>query len=1315
MLNYFAKRKIEKLSKEELIQSIEETQLAINQLNNDIEKLETNKQALLERNNQKISDFQSESLKTKENLKNKIAKLSEEIAKVNEEIKLKQNEKAELISHSEDKLQLLEDVKRNRQKEIDNDYEERLKKIETAHQEAVSQKENEFSAYREQAKLDHEAEIERIKSDLSELNNAYGQIENDHNNDMGVINHDFSFSCDDERNINKSLTEKKNQIIQAEAMREQTRNDNLKNIKADYEQAYAALKVENQKEYDKMKENFEKELSEYQNELLILKKENQDIDNEYRKALSLYKSDEERLNNEVQRIHNELVNDRKLLEAQKNDAAERLSALQNQLESLNQEISDRKIAFDNEISSKTAQDGVDLEKYLADKEKQLKDREEANQANLDGLENNYKELKLQLNQDYTNEVGRYEDEYRLNQKRYLAKTRELYKNQDEVKSGLQNRLNELKVANLRLNDQIDKLNTTCETKNREYEQLVEAERLKWESILDDEKDKHLAKLDALKAEGLKHQQDFEKAKGELIAQSEALKKDRDFEEMVNNQNKQKLEAELQAIHQEREIELERLEKENTELTSRLTEISSKLEDTKTAKENLIQEFDNKRADYQKEYEIKVAKINAEHDNELAALESKFNGLSDDLSTKMAEATEKHQEALGLLKQEYDGKTAELETEYQIEVNKINQDLEAYQNANQSEIDENTAKQAELENNLTKLNTTKENMADEHQHKMETLISDYRQKLGDLHVKFQNLSEEIKNDEAQKSAEYAEEEVNLQNEIERIRNEIEEVRTSGLKEKEIQEQKMVELNHNFSIKISDINTLIKTNREENQTLEKRYSEVLNQIETMKAKKNEEFDAFACDLKNKLLNVEEDYAAQIKEIDANYCRDYNSKVEENKLELNSYATEIEQKSFDYDLDIQKHKDDNNEKIKLLQVEHQKIKDGLKEQLVGAENDTKALEDKLVETKNANEVYFAELQAAFDQKHADLDEEFNAVSKANQIEVDNAKHHANERLMALNAHNDEIKQHIQDLVELKRQEVNLNNDNLAVMNQSLKFKESELIKNLADCQSELNQIERYTSTLKANFNLKVEAMYQELQNFENKRIDYEKQHAEELGKAKRHFEKTISQKREAFETQLSNLESHQKELLDSLNMRENIIVEKYKQNILDIECAFQMSVREAQEKLDAFHAEHIEFMNAETYKQDQVNAEIEKAHAEVETEQQAFREKNAVLEAKQVANIETAEQHKDAKISNIVKKTNIASELIEKEKQDLLEREYKLKERFANIDQLFNEKFDECLALGNDLLSEYESRLDAYHKIIEKTEEPKKGGFFGFGRRK
>ena len=77
--------------------------------------------------------------------------------------------------------------------------------------------------------------------------------------------------------------------------------------------------------------------------------------------------------------------------------------------------------------------------------------------------------------------------------------------------------------------------------------MVEAERLKWENILSEEKDQHIAKLDALKAEGLKHQQEFEKTKGDLIAQSEALKKDLDFEEMVNNQNKQKLEAELQAM------------------------------------------------------------------------------------------------------------------------------------------------------------------------------------------------------------------------------------------------------------------------------------------------------------------------------------------------------------------------------------------------------------------------------------------------------------------------------------------------------------------------------------------------------------------------------------------------------------------------------------------------------------------------------------------------------------------------------------------------------------------------------------------------
>ena len=643
-------------------------------------KLRTNRSNI----NSSVNSNSSKGKGDEMSIKQKKEKLEEEIKRLNKTIKELQEKNIELDSQLLTKGKRIENEKSNISELVET-YQKKLEDLQDSNSELaknINKFKEDSAKQMEILSNDYEKQIEEILSQQKVLDDEFKKKEEELRKNLAKLQAELSVLTQDKELIDKKITQ----------IKDQNQSEKLEHDK------YIKILEENNKELlDKYemtsKENAElknihsEEISKLTSENNIkeeeIRKENEKLKSELNQLLSDYDSQIKILKNKVKDHENNIIPKMR----------QKIVDLQNEKENLSQDIEFCGKSQKHKLAEIALAYEDQKEQILTNNRQQLEDNNNENDQQIQEIRKLYQIEKDKISEQMRNENDLAQEKINQIEKEQNEILNEIEKEKDDKIAELQDTLDEI---NLNHDEYVKKIERELLLRSQKIESL--------QKFINDTKNS----IDVIKAQ----QDQYLKEQNEEFENEKEI-----LNEKIKNAQKD---------CETTEIEINKLNEQNTQLENNLDELKSKYEDL----ENELKEAQN------------------DLDNEIEELKNKLNDINKDINVNNAN----YEKELSLKEQKTDFLNKKLE-DIKNELNdlkesfedKLNQTKENITNEYNEKIENIKKEKENLENIINNLEKEYSDLQQKYDIETETLTKEKEtvtEKLNDLTIKKKQLGDQL---------------------------------------------------------------------------------------------------------------------------------------------------------------------------------------------------------------------------------------------------------------------------------------------------------------------------------------------------------------------------------------------------------------------------------------------------------------------------------------------------------------------------------------------------------------------------------------------
>lgn len=1165
MIDFLVKKRIEKLSLSEIENEIKSLELDIQKLENEISEFEIKKSELLKRNNHAIGSFKKNAESHENDVKEKIDALCKEIHDINSDIKEKEEALKELKAEALNKAQLLKDSHNQNLKELNDEYNEDTLKLENDYLDNTNKLKEELTKHNEDIDDKSSKKIDELTSRFNNSSKEYEKLIDDNNHDIDITKDNYRRLMDDE---NETKTKLLNERYELE-------NDNKTKL-SELEETHQKLSEELNTEYENkskeldenlkaFKDDITKTLDEKQSELFALIKDKERLTKEYETYnndyLNTKKSLVETLNNKQREYDNTLNNQNLDLEKSFNELAE----AKKNLEDKDKEVVDTIILNDKNLHELEDKYNKELNDTKLDYENKLNERLNTLNQELEDYNNEIINLKKTYEDEKEAEEKRLANEYRIMQKRFLAKLKEIYLQKDELKNNLQNELTNLKRDNLIITDNIEELKKSFINKRDEINNEINRANINHNEALITLKTNYESQVSNLKTNfdnqliSLNDQISKTKTIIDSIKLEIALTQEINEKEVNNfNFNNEKLDEALSELLNTYQIKV-------NEINTNINDLKAKLEISNQNLSEIENNYSEAKTSLETKYQSDLELLNNEHQIKINELNDKFNNDRQVLEDEKAKLVTKHQSDIEELKKLHEVKVQEENDNFNQKVNANDSDIVLINANHQDELAKLNEIISNNKNEIESLNNDYQNLLNEAKLNQDRLNEEFKLKCDELKKELDNNRILLESNFIQDSSNINEEisklndlKTNLYNELENLNHKHQETITNLniTKDNLLNEKQQL---------IEDIKAQISFKSNKIVELRNQYTNNLKDLEVTKLKRFEELNKLRQSLD---IKYKDQQNLLIKE-ELNLSNELANKTDELKLaneeEIAKFKLELNDFKANLETEFNTLSKEHEEKIKALENNRLAINQDLKTRLDNSKLELNDLNNIINTKQKALDDLKLKLDNEYDIKVKYFDNELFKYQNSNQDEI-------NDYRVCLS---DKLKELINDKDSLLVTIDNLNNDlsklkanheeNLSIKNQTIFKLEEELEEKINLLNTELKQSDDEISNLKLEFDTKVDSLYRKMTTLEEAKANLDKEYFDlnEEAKAK-HLNK------------MNELELNFKQNITKMNQDKEIIISKIKEEMDNYKLSVNDKIANLQEAYNELLVKHNEMID-------------------------------------------------------------------------------------------------------------------------------------------
>ena len=1300
MLDFLYRKKIDKLSAEEISANIDAIKLDIARLENDLASFDMQKEAYEKKRKTGVDEARAYLEDDKVIIKEEVAELKKEsdtikkaIEKVNEELDAEKRRIAMIKADIEKRADSeLAKIKGSNDKEIvalKKDFDEKTNDLKVIYD-------------KEETRIMAEAKktLDTIEENLKRLSGEYKKIEEEVKSEEAQMIDNYNKLIEEESVRKDALTNKSATIRDSHRTKEAAIESKIDEQAQDHGDQIAKSKSDLNEEYEKMKREFDNELERQKSELLELTKRKTELTNSYNNALSDFEKTKDSLNKKYDQENEVIELESRQLQETEKKANDELMTLKDILAKKENELASYKINAQKEIDDLTTALDNKKQDVIAKHEAGKATEESTLRQALEEMRERYVEMKDSLVIDKEKEISRLNADYRMNQRRYLTKTKEIRAHYDALKGEYQDKLSSLRKANMILQDEIDSDMQKHEIKMMSLNQRLTDEDLNFKRTIQKLKEEYDAKIDAIKNATVEHRDAFEKEREALNAENIALAKEVEMKDLYYTKELATFEAQLAALKEAKETRAKNHEEVianiNAEIEAtkaKITQVESEAAESETEfakrKETFKDAHDKELADLESVHQKSIDELNSSYEKERLAIEKDLNEKIGARDEVFAGIIKEHEDRL-VLKDE----------EFAKEEERLKNEREVIQKDHEKEYNEllkiNEAKKDEL----ARLKDENEMKLKDADGRLSTMVSEYDDKIKALKDDFIKETEDLKNQEI----------TDRENEDKTLKE-----LTSAIEEKRLAYTRLVsdydarirakkediaKADHERSLLDKEYGQKIAAKVSEKEVVAKELEDAYKQIEEKAEEKNREYEAYVAKLNDELTQKKAIYTKDLQDIIATNNDARFVLLQDIEKKKNDHEASLARKEEDLLIEYKAKEAKVNADIGKLNDANERLRKDLEERLFDLKRLNSDLDRQYRDLDEKMNKEISDLKDEYDQKHRELDTNYLNTRRLYQNELADLRKATADRIKALSDHNaslrDEIVKLTQDRdmadISYKKDLEDLEND-LAVVKRQIEKSKEAYSSELADC-------ERLISALKADHSAKIDSVYKAIEDLDLQKTNLISEHKKALKKAKVDHEEAIDDKRREHEAKVKEYTESLDAMVLKILEQENVIKDAYRNKVDELMTYFNMSKQTIEERRNALKNEYDALILVEEDKNSNRQLDINRLNDDLNKELATKRDDLKLLEADYQNRVAELMKNEEAKIERYKKESEDKIAKLAEERKELTKRAKTVNEEILKAREAYNKAKDSYIKSGDKFKADYRAILDDYKIVIDKV---------------
>lgn len=1301
MFDFLTKRKIERMTGEEVSQQIEKLTAEIGKLEADLGSFAVQKENLVREKQTKIDELRTYLEDDKVIKAQEIKAIESQISDLKAELKKKSEELNTIKSaHRKD----AEDLRTKSDEEITTlkkDHDRYLKDLKESYDQKLEEVKNAYENERHTIVTESDKTLTGLNQSLKKLDDEFFKIQAEIRQEQGGYKDAYELLIEQENAKKDTLASKSVKLRQEQLTKEEVAEKRLSKLQEDIKKDVANKKKVLDEGYEKMKEEFDTALERQKEELLELTKRKNELANAYNSALSDFNREKDILLSKYDQETSNIEFENQNLIAQEKKANDDLLALKGDLTKKENELAAFKVASQKEMD--------ELKAGLEKKRQDLLLKHEADKANeestlqqaLEEMRHRYSEMKENLYNDKEKEISRLNGEFRMNQRRYLSKTKDIRTHADALKAEYEDKLASLRKANLILEDEIESDTQKHEIRLMSLTQKIEDEKQNWNRLLVQQQKEYNEKVENLKKAAAEHRDNFEKEKEELQAKTEALIKEKELKDLFYAKEITRYKTQLDSIGETKQAQIQNHEANLKKVAAEIEATKAKIESLTAENDRVLSELENRKAKAQSDLEQELAKmerahqeeiikINDEHAKECAKIESDYNEHLSARDVVFADLEKEHQNRLASAEEAFAKELADLNDQNEKTNAKFKQDAEQLERENV----EKTQKIADLKKEYATLISDREDA-------IAALIVGYKEKIAKLKADFDKESNDLlKQEEGQRDA-YNSDLASIENLIAAKRLELDQDQSDHEAKVRYYQELIADADHQKELVDNEYNLKLIDKNSEKETVDKELKKAYADLEAKTLARQAEYEELTKELSLRLEDQKTAYEREQNELLAQNEARREEVLAEYKQREDAYSEDLARKEENMAIEYRAKVALNDQKIASIVSENEEIFKGLKDKLESKKRLGRDLSRQYESVKEHLQNELNALKMSYNDKKNRLDDDYLNTRHRYQVELQNLKVASDDRLHALCDYNEKLRNDIKKMDEDQKIEIERNKKELEDLSNTLTLKKRAVDKAKEAYRLQLQDCEHLIETLRADYATKTKAAYDRIEEFSLKKGDLEREHKRLLKEAKKAHDENLNRSRKELDEKLQGYRQSQEAMIKAVHDQEEVIVAAYKNKLSSLEQEFLNKQADLENERVALESHFRDLINVQEDNQKNMKVDLEKINADLQCEIDGKRQDLKDLSADYQKRIDDLKSDNENEVAKFKEEVRKRQEVIENERQALLAKAKAINESIIAAKKDLDTQKEAFKKESESTIASYMNVLDDYTKKAKENE--------------